>query len=111
MSFISFLIGVAVGGIAMKVYIDKQNESSGEQSQEHPTDTTGLVEDSDLSAVVEITSDGTITIDPSDKEIVTAAIKTLKKSKKRVSMASVARESGLSTYKVSKYKELIEKQK
>lgn len=110
MSFLSFLLGAVVGGIAMKVYIDKQNEECDVQKEERPLN-AHKKDEADLPATVEITTDGTVIIDPSDKEIILAAIKALKKSKSRVSIASVARESGLSTYKISKHKELLEKQK
>lgn len=109
MSVISFLLGAAVGAIAMKFYIDKQNEEDA-QSSEHLMDARYEDERSAPDAV-EITTDGTVTIEPSDKDIITAAIKALKKAKSRVSIASVVRESGLSNYRVSKHKELIEKQK
>ena len=110
MSFISFLLGALVGGFAMKFYIDKQNEKCDDQSQEDAIDT--VKEDKpEAPEVVEITSDGTVTIEPSDKEVITTAIKALQKSRSRISIASVVRESRLSNYKVSKHKELIEKHK
>ena len=109
MSFISFLLGAVVGAIAMKFYIDKHNEEDA-QSSEHVMNARHK-DESNLPEAMEITTDGTVTIEPSDKDIITAAIKALKKAKSRVSIASVVRESGLSTYRVSKHKELIEKHK
>ena len=100
MGFASFLFGAVIGGIAMKFYIDKQK--------------TDIVKEDEIElpeAVVEITADGTVTIEPSDKEKITTAIKTLRKARSRISVASVVRESRLSSYKVNKHKELIQKHK
>jgi len=110
MSFISFLLGAAVGGFAMKFYIDKQSEKDDDHSPEDTikTATKGTTE---VPEVVEITSDGTMTIEPSEREKITTAIKSLQKARSRVSIASVVRESRLSTYKVNKHKDLIEKHK
>jgi len=111
MSFISFVIGAAVGAIAMKIYMDKEkNACEKELKSEHRKN---IVREEELahSDNVEITVDGTVEIAPTDEEIIIAAVKSLKKAKSRVSQASVARESGLSSYKVSKHKDLIDKQK
>lgn len=99
MSFISFLLGAVVGGIAMKFYIDKQKIDAVKEDE------------TELPEAVEITADGTVTIEPSDKDKITTAIKTLRKARSRISIASVVRESRLSTYKVNKHKDLIEKHK
>lgn len=99
MSFISFLLGAVVGGVAMKFYIDKQKTSAVK------------ADETEVPAAVEITADGTVTIEPSDKDKITTAIKTLQKARSRVSIASVVRESRLSNYKVSKHKDLIKKHK
>lgn len=110
MSFISFLLGAVVGGFAMKFYIDNQNEKDNDHSPENTTKTVN--EDKpEVPDAVEITSDGAIIIEPTDKEVITTAIKALQKSRSRISIASVVRESRLSNYKVSKHKELIEKHK
>ena len=110
MSVMSFLIGAAVGGVAMKIYMDKQSDNTGyESSNEH---CESACEDKiEAPASVEFTSDGILEVEPSDEEIIQLTIATLKKSKSRISIASVARESGLSTYKVGKHKNLIEKAK
>ena len=111
MSFISFLIGAAVGAIAMKVYMDKEKKSCEEQLHSEHLDNVVRKEELTHSDNVEITVDGTVEIAPTDEEIIITAVKSLKKSKSRVSLASVARESGLSNYKVSKHKDLIDKLK
>lgn len=111
MSFVSFLIGAGVGAFAMKMYMDK---SKGEcEEQLHTEHAQSVVREEELSHSenIEITADGTIEVDPTDEEIIIATVKSLKKAKSRVSLASVARESGLSNYKVSKHKDLIEKLK
>ena len=104
----SFIMGVVVGGAAMKLYMDKQGE--GTKPSEEPS-VTPYEEKIEAPEVVEFTSDGIIEIEPSDEEIIQTAIATLKRSKSRISIASVSRESGLSTYKVGKHKNLIEKAK
>lgn len=110
MGIMSFLIGAAVGGVAMKIYMDKQNDNTGSKSSNEHCET--VCEDKiEAPASVEFTSDGIVEVAPSDEEIIQLTIATLKKSKSRISIASVARESGLSTYKVGKHKNLIEKAK
>lgn len=106
MSVMSFLIGAAVGGVAMKIYMDKQSANT---EQEHCE--TACEDKIEAPASVEFTSDGILEVAPSDEELIQLTIATLKKSKSRISIASVARESGLSTYKVGKHKNLIEKAK
>jgi len=110
MSIISFLIGAVVGGVAVKVYMDRQSDNTNaESSQEHCE--AACEEKIEAPASVEFTSDGIIEVEPSDEEIIQTTIATLKKAKSRISIASVSRESGLSTYKVGKHKNLIEKAK
>ncbi|MFC2073710.1 hypothetical protein ACFLR3_00515 [Campylobacterota bacterium] len=111
MSFISFLIGAGVGAVSMKIYMDKANDKCEEQL--HAEHAQNVIREEELSHSdnVEITADGTIEIDPTDEEIIISTVKSLKRSKNHVSLAAVARESGLSNYKVSKHKDLIEKLK
>ncbi len=106
MSVMSFLIGAALGGVAMKIYMDKQNENIEQAHCE-----TNCEEKIEAPASVEFTSDGILEVEPSDEEIIQLTIATLKKAKTKISIASVARESGLSSYKVGKHKNLIEKAK
>ena len=107
MSIVSFLVGAVVGGIAMKFYMDKKCQEEEAALIEEQID----ISEPAHAEAVEITADGTIEIAPSDEELVNTAIKNLKRAKSRISMASVARESGLSTYKVGKFKALIAKHK
>ncbi len=111
MDFISFLIGAAVGAVAMKVYMG--NEKKACEEQLHTEHVENLVREEELahSDHIEITVDGTVEVAPTDEELIISAVKSLKKSKSRVSLASVARESGLSSYKVAKHKDLIDKLK
>ncbi len=111
MSFISFLIGAAVGAIGMKVYMDKEKTACEEQLHSEHVDNVVREEELAHSDNVEITVDGSVEIAPTDEEIIISAVKSLKKAKSRISLASVARESGLSNYKVTKHKDLIEKLK
>lgn len=111
MSFISFLIGAAVGAIAMKVYMDKEKNTCEEQLHAEHLDNIVREEELAHSDHVEITVDGTVEVAPTDEELIISAVKSLKKSKSRISLASVARESGLSNYKVTKHKDLIDKLK
>ena len=109
MGIMSFLIGAALGGVAMKLYMDRQRDNTDFESQEHCQ--TACEEKVEAPASVEFTSDGIIEIEPSDEEIIQTTIAALKKAKSRISIAPVSRESGLSTYKVGKHKNLIEKAK
>ena len=111
MSFISLLIGAAIGAIAMKIYMDKEKSTCEEEL--HSEHINNVVREEELthSKNVEITVDGQVEIAPTDEEIIITTVKSLKKAKNRVSQASVARESGLSNYKVSKHKDLIDKRK
>ena len=111
MSFISFLIGAAVGAIAMKVYMG--NEKKACEAQLHSEHLDNIIREEELrhSDNVELTVDGSVEIAPTDEEIIISAVKSLKKAKSRISLASVARESGLSNYKVTKHKDLINKLK
>ncbi len=111
MSLISFLIGAGVGAIAMKVYMDKAKGECEEQLHAEHMQNVTREEELSHSNDIEITADGTIEKDPTDEEIIISTVKSLKRSKSRISLAAVARESGLSNYKVSKHKELIEKLK
>ena len=111
MSFVSFLIGAGVGAFAMKMYMDKsKNECEAQLHTEHVENVT-REEELSHSDNIEITANGTIEKDPTDEEIIISTIKSMKKAKSRISLASIARESGLSNYKVSKHKDLIEKLK
>jgi len=111
MSFISLLIGIGVGAFAMKIYMDKSKEECEEQLHTEHVNNVTREEELTHSENIEITTDGTLEIDPTDEEIIISTVKNLKKSKSRVSLAAVARESGLSNYKVGKHKDLIEKLK
>ncbi len=111
MGFVSFLIGVAVGAVVMKMYMAKDKEECEEQLHTEQTENVIREEELSHSEHIEITADGTVEVDPTDEEMIITAVKTLKKSKSRISLASVARESGLSNYKVNKHKDLIEKLK
>jgi len=111
MSFVSFLIGAGVGAFAMKIYMDKTKENCEEQLHTEHVENVVREEERSHSENIEITADGTIEIDPTDEEIIISTVKSLKKSKSRISLAAVARESGLSNDKVSKHKDLIEKLK
>ena len=106
MSVLSFLIGAVVGGVAMKFYMDKKN-ADVQASLEH---CESICEEKvEAPESVEFTSDGIMEVAPSDEELIQTAISTLKKAKNRISIASVSRESGLTTYKVGKHKKLIER--
>lgn len=111
MGFINFLIGVVLGAIGMKVYMSKEKSACEEQL--HSEHVENLVREEELahSDHVEITVDGTVEVAPTDEELIISAVKSLKKAKSRISLASVARESGLSNYKVTKHKDLIDKLK
>ena len=111
MSIISFLIGAGVGAIAMKIYMGKAKGKCEEQL--HTEHVKSVIREEELSHSenIEITADGAVEIDPTDEEIIISTVKSLKRSKSRISLAAVARESGLSNYKVSKHKDLIEKLK
>jgi len=111
MSFISFIIGAAVGAIAMKIYMGNEKKSCEDKLQSEHVNNVVREEELAHSDKVEITVDGMVEIAPTDEEIIIAAVKSLKKAKGRISQASVVRESGLSSYKVSKHKELIDKLK
>jgi len=108
MSILSFLVGAVVGGVAMKLYNDQQKDAF-DASHEHCD--AVCEEKIEAPESVEFTSDGIIEVEPSDEELIITAISALKKAKSRVSIASVSRESGLSTYKVGKHKKLIDKAK
>lgn len=110
MGFMSFVIGGVIGAVAMKLYMDSEKEKYEETPVPVQTKPTVQKEDSP-SKNIEITTEGSIEINPSDEDIILAAIKSLTKSKTRVSIAAVVRESGLSKYKVTKHKDLIEKMK
>lgn len=111
MSFISFLIGAAVGAVAMKIYMGKAKSACEEKLQSEHLENVVREEELAHSDHVEITADGTVEVAPTDEEIIITAVKSLKKAKSRISLASVARESGLSNYKVAKHKALIDKLK
>ena len=111
MSFISFLIGAGVGAVAMKMYMNKAKGKCEEQLHTEHVKSSTREEELAHSDNIEITADGTIEIDPTDEEIIISTVKSLKKSNSRISLASIARESGLSNYKVTKHKDLIEKLK
>jgi hypothetical protein len=111
MSFISFLVGAVVGAFAMKVYMGNEKKECEEQLHSEHLDNVIREEELTHSDNVEITVDGNVEIAPTDEEIIITAVKSLKKSKGRISLASVARESGLSNYKVTKHKDLINKLK
>lgn len=111
MSFISFLVGAVVGAVAMMIYMSKSQKQCEEQLHAEHVENVTREEELTHSENVEITADGTVEINPPDEEIIVDAVKSLKRSKSRITQASVARESGLSKYKVAKHKELIEKLK
>lgn len=111
MGFISFLIGAAIGAVAMKVYMGNEKKVCEEQLHSEHLDNVIREEELKHSDKVEITVDGRVETAPTDEEIIISAVKSLKKSKSRISAASVARESGLSNYKVTKHKDLINKLK
>ena len=111
MSIISFFIGAGVGAVAMKIYMDKANGKCEEQLHTEHVQNVTREEELSHSENIEITADGTMEIDPTDEEIIISTVKSLKRSKSRISLAAVARESGLSSYKVAKHKDLIEKLK
>ncbi len=108
MSVISFLAGAVCGAVAMKIYIGNKTEVCEEQLQSEHLKNQVREEESAKTQNIEITADGSVEVDPTDEEIIIAAVKTLKRSKSRISLAAVTRESGLSNYKVTKHKELIE---
>lgn len=111
MSLLSLLIGAGIGAIAMKIYMDQTvNKYKNQLKTEHKEN---VVREEELahSDNVEFTADGMLETNPTNEEIIIATVKSLKKSKQRISTASVSRESGLSTYKVGKHKDLIEKLK
>ena len=109
MSFISFLVGTVVGAVAMKMYMSQSKKQCEEQLHTEHVKNITREEELTHSEDVEITADGIIEINPTDEEIIIDTVKSLKRSKIRVTQASIARESGLSKYKVAKHKELIEK--
>ena len=111
MSLMSFVIGVGVGAMGMMFYLGKKTQRCEEQLHDEHIENLTREEELTHSQNVEITADGSVEVDPTDEEQIITAIKSLKKSKSRISMASVARESGLSNYKVKKHKDLIEKMK
>lgn len=109
MSFVSFLIGAGLGAVAMKMYMDKTQSECEEQLHTEQVNNVTREEELSHSDNVEITADGMIEINPTDEEIIISTVKNLKRSKSRISIAAVVRESGLSKYKVTKHKDLIEK--
>lgn len=111
MSFVSFLIGAGLGAVAMKMYMDKTQSECEEQLHTEQVNNVTREEELSHSDNVEITADGMIEINPTDEEIIISTVKNLKRSKSRISIAAVVRESGLSKYKVTKHKDLIEKLK
>lgn len=111
MSFINFLIGALLGAFAMKIYMENKKKVSKEPLHSEDLDNVVGEEEAAHSDHVEITVDGAVEVAPTDEEIIITALKSLKKSKTRISLASVARESGLSNYKVAKHKDLIERLK
>jgi len=111
MSLISFLMGAGLGAFAMKIYMDKAKGECEEQLHTEHVNNVTREEELTHSENIEFTTDGTLEIDPTDEEIIISTVKNLKKSKSRISMAAVTRESGLSSYKVGKHKDLIEKLK
>ena len=111
MGFVSFLIGAGVGAVAMKMYMDKAKDKCEDELHAEHVKNVAREEELTRSENIEITADGTIEVSPSDEEIIVSTVKSLKKSKSQISMAAIARESGLSSYKVSKHKDLIEKLK